>query len=119
MSRWRASIGYPVTRLLASDGGAKSRVWMQIAADVLQMPVQLLAGHPGSCLGAALVAAVGVCGEGWVGVERFVRPAGVVEPRSVRCVAYDDGYARYRQAYLALQPLMATGRAPVCTLVPK
>ena len=69
-------LGYPVTRVLASDGGAASQVWMQAVADILQMPVQLLAGHPGSCLGAAWVAAVGVCGEGWDGVKRFVgRPA--------------------------------------------
>ena len=98
-------LGYPVTRVLASDGGAASRVWMQAVADILQMPVQLLAGHPGSCLGAAWVAAVGVCGEGWDGVKRFVRPAGLVEPVAARSAAYDAAFASYRGSYERLQPL--------------
>jgi xylulokinase len=98
-------LGYPVTRVLASDGGAASRVWMQAAADVLQEPVHLLAGHPGSCLGAAWVAAVGVCGEGWEGVGRFVRPAATVEPRRGLAGVYGEGYGRYRGVYEALRPV--------------
>lgn len=43
-------IGHPTTRFLASDGGAQSRLWMRIVADILQEQVQLLDGHPGSCL---------------------------------------------------------------------
>lgn len=54
-----AELGYPATRFLASDGGAQSRIWMQIVSDVLQAPVQLLVNHHGSCLGAAWVAAIG------------------------------------------------------------
>ena len=46
-------IGYETQRFIVSDGGSTSRVWMQIVADVLQQPLQRLAGHPGSCLGAA------------------------------------------------------------------
>ncbi len=105
-------LGYPVTRVLASDGGAASQVWMQAVADILQMPVQLLAGHPGSCLGAAWVAAVGVCGEGWDGVKRFVRPAGLVEPVAARSAVYEAAFASYRGSYERLQPLFhrpATG----------
>ncbi|MFO1067672.1 MAG: FGGY family carbohydrate kinase [Geminicoccaceae bacterium] len=103
-------IGYPVTRLLASDGGARSRVWMQIAADALQMPVHLLEGHPGSCLGAAYVAGVGVGAfAGWDGIGRFVRPAGVVEPRAEAAAAYDRLFARYRETYERLRPMLAAG----------
>jgi xylulokinase len=98
-------LGYPVTRVLASDGGAASGVWMQAVADILQMPVQLLAGHPGSCLGAAWVAAVGVCGVGWEGVTQFVRPAGLVEPVAARGAVYEAAFASYRDSYERLQPL--------------
>ena len=74
-------LGYAVRRVIASDGGASSRVWMQIAADALGRPIELLQGHPGSCLGAAYVAAVGVGAlDDWDAITRFVRPAGVVEP---------------------------------------
>ena len=53
-------IGYKTERFIVSDGGSASRVWMQIVADVLQRPLQRLAGHPGSCVGAAWTAAIGV-----------------------------------------------------------
>ena len=98
-------LGYPVTRLLASDGGAASRVWMQIAADALQMPVRLLEGHPGSCLGAAWVAAHGIGAvTDWEGVERFVRPGALIEPRARTASVYDELWGLYRESYRALAP---------------
>ena len=99
-------LGYPVTRILASDGGTASAVWMQIAADALQQPVHLLEGHPGSCLGAAYVAGVGVGAlDGWDGIDRFVRPGRTVEPRADTAAAYDHAYGLYRDVYEALKPL--------------
>lgn len=99
-------IGHPVTRLVASDGGARSRIWMQIAADALGMPVRLLDGHQGSCLGAAYVAAVGVgAAKDWAGIERFVRPAALIEPAHDHASAYDAVHGLYRDIYGALKPL--------------
>ncbi|MGH6916777.1 MAG: FGGY-family carbohydrate kinase, partial [Geminicoccaceae bacterium] len=95
-----------VRRLVASDGGAKSRVWMQIAADVLGRPIELLAGHPGSCLGAAYVAGVGSGGfTGWDEIARYVRPAGMVAPDPARADRYARHYALYRELYDRLAPL--------------
>jgi xylulokinase len=107
-------IGYPVTRLLASDGGTRSRVWMQIAADALKMPVHLLEGHPGSSLAAAYVAGVGVGAlPGWNEMHRFVRPAGAVLPNSQREAVYDELWAAYRDVYPALRPTFnRLGRLP-------
>src|SRR4029077_5480254 len=51
-------IGYGVRRFLASAGGTRSRIWMQIVADVLQAPVTLIDNPHGSAIGAAFVAAV-------------------------------------------------------------
>jgi xylulokinase len=95
-----------VRRIVASDGGAASRVWMQIAADVLGMPVQLLAGHPGSCLGAAYVAGVGIGAiEGWDAITRFVTPAATIEPDPANIARYSDHYGLYRETYERLKPL--------------
>jgi xylulokinase len=99
-------LGTPGRRLIASDGGAKSRVWMQIAADALGRPVELLEGHPGSCLGAAYVAAVGVGAlAGWDQITRFVRPAATVQPDLSTAAAYDRAYGVFREAYRRLKPL--------------
>jgi xylulokinase len=105
-------IGYPVTRVLASDGGTKSAVWMRIAASVLGRPVHLLAGHPGSCLGAAYVAGVGVGAfDDWGQMRRFVQPAATVDPDPAAEPVYDDVYATYRAIYEALKPVYPRLRA--------
>jgi xylulokinase len=99
-------LGQSVRRVVASDGGAESRVWMQIAADVLGHPIELLAGHPGSCLGAAYVAGVAVGAfAGWDEITRYVRPGGVVAPDLANAEHYARHYALYRELYERLAPL--------------
>jgi xylulokinase len=99
-------LGLSVRHVVASDGGARSRVWMQIAADVLGRPVHLLQGHPGSCLGAAYVAGFGIGAlDDWDGIGRFVAAAGAVEPDPANAGLYRERYALFRETYRRLQPL--------------
>jgi xylulokinase len=99
-------IGHRPRKFLASDGGAGSRVWMQIVADVLQTPIQRLKGHPGSSLGAAWMAAIGVgATDDWFGVRTFVENADLIEPNESNAAAYEDGYRRFRDIYTSLKPL--------------
>ena len=96
-------IGYRTERFIVSDGGSASRVWMQIVADVLQQPVQRLAGHPGSCVGAAWTAAIGAgLASDWSAISAFVRPADRIEPRPETADTYRRGYRRYREIYRSL-----------------
>jgi xylulokinase len=98
-------LGMPVTRVLTSDGGAASAVWLQIIADVLQQPVQRLRGHPGSCLGAAWMAAMGTgLAKDWSGLSAFVTQADAVQPVAAHGARYDAAYAEYRALYAALKP---------------
>lgn len=95
-----ADIGHPTETFLASDGGAASDVWMRIVADVLEAPVQRLTGHPGSCLGAAWTAAIGVgLADDWTGAARFVSKGGLVRPDPANAATYRDGYRRFRDLY--------------------
>lgn len=99
-------LGHDTTHVIASDGGAASRVWMQIAADVLGLPIHLLHGHPGSCLGAAYVAGIGVGAfEDWNAIGRFVTPAGRVEPDATAAARYNAIYPLWRESYERLKPL--------------
>lgn len=95
-----AEIGHAPRRFFVSDGGAQSQVWMQIVADVLGRPVTGLSGHPGSCLGAAWIAAVG-CGAtaDWTGAAALVsaRPPLIPDPTAAKVHA--QGYARFRDLY--------------------
>ena len=99
-------MGFPTTRYLASDGGSKSRIWMQICADVLQAPVQLLTGHPGSCLGAAWLAGIGTgLTEDWNGVSKCVSYGPQIMPNASNRQCYDEGYKIFRDSYGALRGL--------------
>ena len=101
-----AEMGRPSRRFLASDGGSQSRFWMQICADVLQAPVQLLTGHPGSSLGAAWVAAMATgMADDWSGVTAFVKQGARIEPNPANKAAYDKGYQRFRATYEAIRNL--------------
>lgn len=98
-----ADMGHGADRVLVSDGGSGSRVWMQIIADVLQKPVHRLKGHPGSSLGAAWTAAVGVGLAQWDGISRFVGIAEVLAPDPAHADLYRAGYVRYRDLYRRLE----------------
>ena len=96
-------MGHPTERFLASDGGANSRIWIQICADVLGHQVQTLKGHPGSCLGVAWLAAIGAgLTEDWKGVSRFITVGERFEPKLENQAIYQAGYKRYRASYKAL-----------------
>ncbi|MEO3429303.1 FGGY-family carbohydrate kinase [Pelagibius sp. CAU 1746] len=96
-------MGHPTRRFVASDGGARSRLWMQIVADILQQPVQLLTGHPGSCLGAAWMAVIGSgLSQDWTGSRKYIREGEVIRPNAANAQVYQEGYGRFRQTYRAM-----------------
>ena len=97
------SMGHPTIRYLASDGGASSTFWLQICADILQSPIQRLKGHPGSCLGAAWMAAMAAgLTRDWSGVTAFVSYGDRIEAETANALLYDAGYDRFRKSYEAL-----------------
>jgi sugar (pentulose or hexulose) kinase len=103
-----AGHGFAVQRLFAGGGGARSRLWMQIHADVLGLPIHLPSDAEACALGSALVAAVhaGRFASLDEATRGMVRMAGVVEPAPANRAAYDELYSRYRATYPALRPLM-------------
>ena len=104
-------MGMRPQRLLASDGGANSRIWLQIIADVMQMPITPLHGHPGSCLGAAWVAAMGTgLSADWHGVANCVVQAEPIEPQRALGARYDQAYHDYRALYQSLKPFFHRNR---------
>lgn len=99
-------MGHQPAQYLASDGGANSRIWMQILADILQAPVQLLKGHPGSSLGAAWAAAIGTGQtKDWSGVGVFVEHGEILHPNPANAEIYESGYRRFRDVYESLKHL--------------
>jgi xylulokinase len=104
-------IGHRPARLMASDGGSTSAVWMQITADVAGMPVQRLDSALGSAVGAAFVAAIGTgIAQDWAEVAALARPGATYLPDPARVAVHDAGYAAFRDLYARLAPHFAGQR---------
>jgi FGGY-family pentulose kinase len=103
-----AANGFRVERLFAGGGGARSKLWLQIHADVVGRPIHLPRESEACALGAALVAAVhsGHYADLREAARQMVQMAGVIEPQGEHRRAYDYHYAKYVATYPALRALM-------------
>lgn len=103
-----AELGLSPGRVRVTNGGARSKLWTQVTADIIGLPLEKLRSHPGSALGVAFAAGITVDAfDDWSEIERFVEPGAVVQPRDH--AAYADGYAQYRALYPALKELTSDG----------
>jgi xylulokinase len=90
-----------------SGGGARSRLWLQIVASTLGIPLELTAAGEGAAFGAALLGGVaaGAFSDVHEAVEECVRPRERFEPDAGWMRAYEAGYPRYRALYPSLEHL--------------
>jgi xylulokinase len=90
-----------------SGGGAASRLWLQIVASVLELPLERVAVDEGAAFGAAILG--GVAAEVWpdVGsaVAATVRPGERIEPVAEWVEIYREARQRYRALYPALRAI--------------
>ncbi len=99
--------GLDLRELRVVGGGAKSRLWNQMKADVSGLPVSVPEVTETTALGAALLALVGTgayvslseASDDIVHIRERIDPDVSVQP------AYQEAYARYRQTYFALLPV--------------
>ena len=82
-----------------SGGGARSRVWVQIFADVLQIPIEVSAAHELGTLGAAMCAGIGSgeLNDFYEAASLFSKVAYTCMPDPALKSLYDDRYRRYRK----------------------
>jgi xylulokinase len=98
-------LGVAPERGRASGGGARSRLWLEIVASVLGLPLELTAHEEGSAYGAALLGGVadGTFAEAREAVTACVRVRETIEPNADWAAAYEEGYARFRALYPAVR----------------
>jgi FGGY-family pentulose kinase len=99
-----ASHGLVISELIAGGGGVKSKLWLQIHADVCQVPVQVPLETEACALGSAMVAAVHVGHFSTLeaAAGQMVKFAGAIEPQAATRGLYAEGYEKYLQLYKAL-----------------
>ena len=98
-------LGVAPVRGRASGGGARSRLWLEIVASALDLPLERCTVDEGSAFGAALLAGVadGTFAGAREAVDASIRVRETVEPNPEWTRRYVDGYARFRALYPALR----------------
>ena len=93
----------PIKQVRVSGGGAHSKLWRQILADISGKPIAAVSVTEGAAYGAALLAGVGVGVFHGVAeaCRRSIKLRDTTRPSRDRRV-YTDFYPRYRALYPAL-----------------
>jgi len=100
-----AELGCTFSRARVTKGGARSELWPQVTADVLGIPLERIAHHPCSSLGAAFVAGMGVGSfADWGEIERYLTVEHVTQPDPEAHERYQQLVALYLDLYPTLQP---------------
>ncbi len=98
---------HSIRQVYATNGGAKSALWLQIAADTLGYPILGYPHHPGSALGAAIVAAMGAGIFPDIPIlEALNLHYEAHEPNMANHALYNERYHVYRELYERTKDLL-------------
>lgn len=100
--------GIRFTHLNATGGGANSSVWMQMKADVLNLPITALQTVDAGTVGCAMLTgiAIGLFRDLNEAAQKMVLEAETYYPRAEMHAEYMKNYERYKELYDRIRPLM-------------
>jgi xylulokinase len=103
-------LGVPVNEIRALGGGARSRLWKQIEADIVGRPVLTTTNEEAATLGATILAgkAMGLYSSVEEAAERMIQIKERFDPNQANRTLYDDTFGTYVRLYDALCPLFET-----------
>jgi xylulokinase len=108
-----SGVGVAAARGRVSGGGSRSRLWLQIVASALEMPLEVMATDQGSAFGAALLG--GVAGGIYSDLDHAsaacVRVTEVIDPVAEWIEPYREARRRFRDYYPALRSVTQTRSA--------
>ncbi len=104
-------VGATTHRGRVSGGGSRSRLWLEIVASALEMPLEVMATDQGSAFGAALLGGVaaGVYRDLDEASAACVRVIEVVDPVAAWIEPYREARRRFRDYYPALRSVTSSG----------
>jgi autoinducer 2 (AI-2) kinase len=103
--------GRTFDELVFTGGAAKGRLWPQIVADVVGLPVRVPSVKESTALGAALYAGIGAGLYRDIGevVDSLVKFERTVEPQAEARRTYDERYEAWRAVYPRILDLSEAG----------
>lgn len=101
------NLGTPIQSLRVTGGGAKSKIWVQMIADIMNVEVATIEIEEGPALGAAILAMVGVGQYPTVSeaCQTLIKEKDRFEPNPERVSIYQTKYQQFSQLYPTLKPL--------------
>jgi xylulokinase len=101
-----ARSGVLIQELITTGGGAKSRVWTQLKADVLNVPIRVATHTESGCFGAAMLAQAAHTGVPVASLlEERLTPGELLVPSPSPAEFYTKRFDLYREVYPALRKL--------------
>ena len=98
--------GTTLDRVTAVGGGSRSRPWLHILANALDLPVDLTAdGDLGAGFGAARLGMIAATGADPLAVCTAPAVTETILPDAALRDVFDEGHARYKAAYQAVRAL--------------
>ena len=96
------------TKLNATGGGARSAVWMQMKADMLNLPMTALKTADAGTVGSAMLTgiAIGLFRDLQDAADHMVEEIRTYYPRPEMHEKYNRIFSRYEQVYQAVRPLV-------------
>jgi xylulokinase len=97
--------GVVINEIRSVGGGAQSRLWCQIRADIYQKPVAVMKNFEGGILGSAILAGVAaeVYSDASIAAQRLVQIEGVHEPNLSLASLYRKQFAVYQELHDQMQ----------------
>ena len=97
--------GFHPENVVISGGSTRSKLWLQIHADVSNVPITLTKNPDAPLLGCAILSAVGA---GFYqdipsAVETMVQIKSIVEPNAMHHRAYKQFFESYKKTYITLR----------------
>ena len=99
------ALGMDVKRFITVGGGSKSPLWMQVRADIFNLPVQLPVNKEAGTLASAMLGLVGIGRYGSIreAQQALIRYDKTFVPNPETHAKYRTEYARYKKFYALMR----------------
>lgn len=100
-------LGIEIKESKVCGGGARSRLWLTILANVLNMRLRIPENEQGPSIGSAILAMVccGVYADAAQACAQMEEAADFIEPVPSIAARYDEQYKKYSLLYPAMKPV--------------
>lgn len=103
-----AKSGINIGAVTATGGGASSKLWLQMKADIFGFPVSSLENSEAGTVGAAILAGIstGVFSDVKDGVDKMVKIKNTYYPNAEKQKRYMENYKKYKHMHEAVKQIM-------------